>query len=32
MAWVNSGEISIPQVPQPFVWEATKIRNLLDSL
>jgi hypothetical protein len=30
--WVKSGEIAIPEIQRPFVWEATKVRNLLDSL
>jgi hypothetical protein len=29
---VKSGEIAIPEIQRPFVWEATKVRNLLDSL
>ncbi len=32
MTWVKSGEIAIPEIQRPFVWEATKVRNLLDSL
>ena len=32
LTWVNSGEIAIPEIQRPFVWEATKVRNLLDSL
>lgn len=31
-AWVRSGEIAIPEIQRPFVWDATKVRNLLDSL
>lgn len=31
-AWIKSGEIAIPEIQRPFVWEATKVRNLLDSL
>lgn len=30
--WVKSGEIAIPEIQRPFVWEATKVRNFLDSL
>ena len=30
--WIKIGEISIPEIQRPFVWEATKVRNLLDSL
>ncbi len=32
LTWVQSGEIAIPEIQRPFVWEATKVRNLLDSL
>ena len=28
----NSGEIAIPEIQRPFVWDTTKVRNLLDSL
>ncbi len=30
--FIKSGEIAIPEIQRPFVWEATKVRNLLDSL
>ena len=30
--WITSGEIAIPEIQRPFVWDATKVRNLLDSL
>ena len=32
LTWIKSGEIAIPEIQRPFVWEATKVRNLLDSL
>lgn len=32
LTWVKSGEIAIPEIQRPFVWNATKVRNLLDSL
>jgi hypothetical protein len=32
LTWVKSGEIAIPEIQRPFVWQATKVRNLLDSL
>ena len=32
LTWVKSREIAIPEIQRPFVWEATKVRNLLDSL
>ena len=30
LTWVKSREIAIPEIQRPFVWEATKVRNLLD--
>ena len=32
LTWVKIGEIAIPEIQRPFVWDATKVRNLLDSL
>tara|TARA_B100001964_G_scaffold240845_1_gene311740 strand:- start:170 stop:1975 length:1806 start_codon:yes stop_codon:yes gene_type:complete len=32
LAWVKAGEIAIPEIQRPFVWNTTKIRDLLDSL
>jgi len=32
LVWVKSGEIAIPEIQRPFVWDATKVRNLMDSL
>jgi hypothetical protein len=32
LTWVKSGEIAIPEIQRPFVWEPVKVRNLLDSL
>ncbi len=32
LIWVKSGEIAIPEIQRLFVWDATKVRNLLDSL
>jgi uncharacterized protein with ParB-like and HNH nuclease domain len=32
LTWVKSREIAIPEFQRLFVWEATKVRNLLDSL
>lgn len=32
LAWVNSGEIAIPEIQRPFVWDGAKVRDLLDSL
>jgi uncharacterized protein with ParB-like and HNH nuclease domain len=30
LTWVKSGEIAIPEIQRPFVWEPTKVRNLLE--
>lgn len=32
LTWIKSGEIAIPEIQRPFVWDASKVRNLLDSL
>src|SRR5437867_9392571 len=32
LTWVKSGEIAIPEIQRPFVWDSTQVRNLLDSL
>jgi hypothetical protein len=32
LAWIRSGEIAIPEIQRPFVWDATKVRDLMDSL
>ena len=32
LTWVKSGEIAIPEIQRPFVWDATQVRDLLDSL
>lgn len=32
ISWVTSREIAIPEIQRPFVWNSTKVRNLLDSL
>ena len=32
LTWVKSEEIAVPEIQRPFVWDATKVRNLLDSL
>lgn len=32
LALVKADEIAIPEIQRPFVWEAIKVRNLLDSL
>jgi len=30
--WVKSGEIAISEIQRPFVWDSTKVRDLIDSL
>lgn len=32
LAYIKSGEIAIPEIQRPFVWEKSKVRDLLDSL
>lgn len=32
LTWVKSKEIAVPEIQRPFVWDATKVRDLLDSL
>ena len=29
---IKAGEIAIPEIQRPFVWDATKVRDLMDSL
>ena len=30
--WIKTNEIAIPEIQRPFVWDATQVRDLLDSL
>jgi hypothetical protein len=30
--WVKTGEIAIPEIQRPFVWDTVKVRDLMDSL
>ncbi|KQC11930.1 MAG: hypothetical protein APR63_11990 [Desulfuromonas sp. SDB] len=30
--WIKSGEIAIPEIQRPFVWDNAKVRDLIDSL
>ena len=32
LVWVKSGEIAIPEIQRPFVWDGAKVRDLMDSL
>ena len=29
---INSGEIAIPEIQRPFVWKASQVRDLINSL
>lgn len=29
---INAGEIAIPEIQRPFVWESSQVRDLIDSL
>ena len=32
LAWVRAGEVAIPEIQRPFVWDSSKVRDLMDSL
>jgi len=32
ITWIESGEIAIPEIQRPFVWDAKKVRDFVDSL
>lgn len=32
LSWIKSGDIAIPEIQRPFVWNASKVRDLIDSL
>jgi len=32
LTWVQSDEIAIPEIQRPFVWDASKVRDFIDSL
>jgi hypothetical protein len=32
LAWVKAEEIAIPEIQRPFVWDSSKVRDLMDSL
>ena len=32
LSWIESSEIAIPEIQRPFVWNSTKVRDLIDSL
>lgn len=32
IGYINNGQISISEIQRPFVWDGSKIRDLIDSL
>ena len=32
LSWIKAGEIAIPEIQRPFVWNSVKVRDLMDSL
>ncbi len=32
LTWIKSGEIAIPEIQRPFVWNGAKVRDFIDSL
>ena len=32
LSWIESDEIAIPEIQRPFVWNAAKVRDFIDSL
>ncbi|KAA6435965.1 DUF262 domain-containing protein [Agrococcus sediminis] len=32
LSWVQGGQVAIPEIQRPFVWNSTKVRDLIDSL
>ncbi len=32
ISYIRNGEIAIPEIQRPFVWDSTKVRDLIDSL
>ncbi len=32
LTWIESDEIAIPEIQRPFVWNATQVRDFIDSL
>lgn len=32
LGYISDGTIAIPEIQRPFVWDTTKVRNLIDSL
>ena len=32
IAWIRDGDVAIPEIQRPFVWDSSKVRDLMDSL
>src|SRR5690606_37798638 len=32
LTWVQSGDIAIPEIQRPCVWDSSKVRDFIDSL
>jgi uncharacterized protein with ParB-like and HNH nuclease domain len=32
LTWIKLGEIALPEIQRPFVWDSSKVRDLMDSL
>ena len=32
IGWIRTGEVAIPEIQRPFVWDSSKVRDLMDSL
>jgi len=32
LSWIQSGEVAVPEIQRPFVWESTQVRDFIDSL
>lgn len=32
LGWIDDGKVAIPEIQRPFVWNNTKVRDLVDSL
>jgi hypothetical protein len=32
LSWIRSGEIAIPEIQRPFVWDSSQVRDFIDSL
>jgi hypothetical protein len=32
LGWIKAGEIAIPEIQRPFVWDSSRVRDLMDSL